>query len=37
MAQISLPAAQRRLEPYTLVGEPLPVSTKPRSVNRVAG
>jgi hypothetical protein len=36
MASISLPNAQRRLETYKLVGEPLPAPSKPRSFNRVA-
>jgi hypothetical protein len=36
MASISLPTAQRRLEPYTLVGEPLPIPSGPRRFNRVA-
>jgi hypothetical protein len=36
MATISLPTAQRRLEPYTLAGEPLPVPSGPHRFNRVA-
>ena len=36
MASISLPTAQRRLEPYTLVGGPLPAPAPGRKFNRVA-
>jgi hypothetical protein len=36
MTTLSLPTAARRLEPYTLVGEPLGAASRPRSFNRVA-
>jgi hypothetical protein len=36
MITISLPTAQRRLETYTLTGDPLPTGAQPRRFNRVA-
>ena len=36
MISISLPDAHRKLETYRLIGEPLPVPSKPRRFNRVA-
>ena len=36
MLSLKLPTVDRRLEPYRVTGDPLPVSSKPRRFNRVA-
>jgi hypothetical protein len=36
MLSLKLPTADRRLEPYRLTGDPLPVPSRPRQFNRIA-
>jgi hypothetical protein len=36
MLSLKLPTADRRLEPYRLTGDPLPVASRPRQLNRIA-
>jgi len=36
MLSLKLPTADRRLEPYRLIGDPLPASSQPRRFDRVA-